>query len=93
MTCMLNSKAYLFIIAVSPQFIKSAYGPIWSQATLTGILTSLMQLSIYDGLAVSAGKSRDLVIANPKVTLQLGPAVGHAFVIAAGFTAWHGLQL
>jgi threonine/homoserine/homoserine lactone efflux protein len=60
---------------------------------LLGILTGFMQLSIYDGLAVSAGKSRDLLIANPKATRLLVPAGGHAFVIAAGFTAWHGLQL
>jgi threonine/homoserine/homoserine lactone efflux protein len=50
-TCMLNPKAYLFTIAVYPQFIKPAYGPIWVQALLMGILTALMQLAIYGGLA------------------------------------------
>ncbi len=92
-TCMLNPKAYLFVIAVYPQFIKPAYGPIWTQALVMGVLTAFMQFSIYGGLAVAAGKSRDLLIANPMTTMWIGRGVGLAFIIAAGFTAWHGLQV
>ena len=89
-TCILNPKAYLFTVAVYPQFIKPLYGPIWSQAVVMGILTALMQLGIYGGLAVAAGKSRDLLIANPTATMLAGRLVGFVFIIAAGFTAWHG---
>ena len=92
-TCMLNPKAYLFTIAVYPQFIKPVYGPIWSQALVMGVLTAVMQFSIYGGLAVAAGKSRDLLIANPKTTMWVGRAVGLIFIIAAGLTAWHELKL
>jgi threonine/homoserine/homoserine lactone efflux protein len=92
-TCMLNPKAYLFTIAVYPQFIKPLYGPIWSQAVVMGILTALMQLGIYGGLALAAGKSRDLLIANPTATMLAGRLVGLVFIIAAGFTAWKGLKL
>ncbi len=28
-TCILNPKAYLFVLAVYPQFMKPLYGPIW----------------------------------------------------------------
>lgn len=31
-TCLLNPKAYLFVLAVFPQFMRPEYGPIWSQA-------------------------------------------------------------
>ena len=89
-TCILNPKAYLFTVAVYPQFIKPLYGPIWSQAVVMGILTALMQLGIYSGLAVAAGKSRDLLIANPTATMLAGRLVGFVFIIAAGFTAWKG---
>jgi threonine/homoserine/homoserine lactone efflux protein len=89
-TCMLNPKAYLFVIAVYPQFIKPQYGAIWSQALVMGVLTSLMQLGIYGSLALAAGKSRDLLIANPAVTMWVGRLVGLVFIVAAGVTAWHG---
>ncbi len=92
-TCVLNPKAYLFTIAVYPQFIKPAYGPIWSQALVMGLLTALMQFSIYGSLAFAAGKSRDMLIANPTATMWIGRAVGFAFFVAAGFTAWHGLKI
>jgi threonine/homoserine/homoserine lactone efflux protein len=92
-TCMLNPKAYLFTIAVYPQFIKPVYGPVWSQALVMGLLTALMQFGIYGSLAIAAGKSRDLLIANPATTMWLGRGVGLVFIIAAGITAWHGLSL
>jgi threonine/homoserine/homoserine lactone efflux protein len=92
-TCMLNPKAYLFTISVYPQFIKPAFGPIWSQALVMGLLTALMQFSIYGSLAIAAGKSRDLLIANPNATMWVGRAVGVAFFVAAGFTAWHALKI
>ncbi len=38
-TCLINPKAYLFVLAVYPQFLKPAYGPIWMQATVMGLLT------------------------------------------------------
>jgi threonine/homoserine/homoserine lactone efflux protein len=92
-TCMLNPKAYLFTISVYPQFIKPIYGPIWTQALVMGLLTALMQFSIYGSLAFAAGKSRDLLIANPRATMWVGRVVGFAFFLAAGLTAWHGLKL
>ena len=87
-TCIINPKAYLFTIAVYPQFLKPEFGPIWAQAVVMGILTALMQLGIYGGLAIAAGKSRDLLIANPAATMFVGRAVGVLFFVAAAFTAW-----
>ena len=37
--CLINPKAYLFVFAVYPQFLKPAYGPIWMQATIMGLMT------------------------------------------------------
>jgi threonine/homoserine/homoserine lactone efflux protein len=91
-TCMLNPKAYLFTISVYPQFIKPLYGPILGQALVMGVMTALMQLGIYGSLALAAGKSRDLLIANPRATMLIGRLVGLVFIIAAGITAWEGLR-
>ncbi|UJW85980.1 LysE family translocator [Devosia sp. SL43] len=90
-TCLLNPKAYLFVLAVFPQFIRPEYGPIWSQALVMGIMTVTMQFVIYGGLALAAGKGRDALIGNPQATIWIGRGAGALFIAAALFTAWHGI--
>lgn len=90
-TCLLNPKAYLFVLAVFPQFMRPEYGPIWSQALIMGLMTVVMQFLIYGGLALAAGKGRDALVSHPEVTIWIGRGAGALFVAAALFTAWHGL--
>jgi threonine/homoserine/homoserine lactone efflux protein len=90
-TCLLNLKAYLFVLAVFPQFMRPEYGPIWSQALVMGLMTVLMQLAIYGSLVVAAGKGRDALVGHPEVTVWIGRGGGALFVMVALFTAWHGL--
>lgn len=90
-TCLLNPKAYLFVLAVFPQFMRPEYGPIWSQALVLGGMTVVMQFLIYGGLALAAGRGRDALVGHPEVTIWIGHAAGALFVAAAAFTAWHGL--
>lgn len=89
-TCLLNPKAYLFTLAVYPQFLKPVYGPIWSQALVMGLMTVLVQCAIYGGVAIAAGKSRDFLVASPHLTTFIGRAAGVLFVAIAVLTAWHG---
>lgn len=90
-TCLLNPKAYLFVLAVFPQFMRPEYGPIWSQALVMGLMTVAMQFLIYGGLALAAGKGRDALVGHPEVTIWIGRGAGALFVAAALFTAWHGV--
>jgi threonine/homoserine/homoserine lactone efflux protein len=90
-TCLLNPKAYLFVLAVMPQFVRPEYGPIWSQALVMGTMTVVMQFLIYGGLALAAGKGRDALIGNPQATIWIGRGAGALFIAAALFTAWHGI--
>ena len=90
-TCLLNPKAYLFVLAVFPQFMRPEYGPIWSQALVMGLMTVVMPFLIYGGLALAAGKGRDALVGHPDVTIWIGRGAGALFVAAALFTAWHGL--
>jgi threonine/homoserine/homoserine lactone efflux protein len=90
-TCLLNPKAYLFVLAVFPQFMRPEYGPIWSQALVMGVMTVTMQFLIYGALALAAGKGRDALIGNPQATIWIGRGAGALFVAAALFTAWHGV--
>jgi threonine/homoserine/homoserine lactone efflux protein len=90
-TCVLNPKAYVFVLAVYPVFIQAKYGPVWSQALVMGVLTALTQLGIYGGLGIAAAKSRELLISNPKVTIWIGRAAGVMFIFVAALTIWHAL--
>ncbi len=57
-TCLLNPKAYLFILTVYPQFMRREYGPLWAQALVFGCLTVATQFGIYGSLALAAAKGR-----------------------------------
>lgn len=91
-TCLINPKAYLFIFAVYPQFLKPEYGPLWIQAVIMGAMTIAMQFAIYGGLAITAGRSRNLLIANPRATAFAGRAAGLLLVAVSVFTVWEGLR-
>ena len=90
--CLINPKAYLFVFAVYPQFLKPAYGPIWIQAFIMGLMTIAMQFAVYGGLAISAGRSRNLLVANPRATAFAGRAAGLLLVAVSLLTAWEGLR-
>ena len=92
-TCLLNPKAYLFVVAVYPQFLRPEYGPIWSQALVMGVLTFLMQFTIYGGLGVAAASSRNFLLNNPDVTIWIGRSAGIVFMVAALLTLANGLGL
>ncbi|NKJ07041.1 MULTISPECIES: LysE family translocator [Rhizobium] len=92
-TCLINPKAYLFIFAVYPQFLKPDYGPMWIQAVIMGAMTIVTQFAIYGGLAVTAGRSRNLLIANPRATALAGRAAGLLLVAVSAFTVWEGLRM
>lgn len=88
-TCLLNPKAYLFVLAVYPQFLRPEFGPIWSQALVMGALSVTMQFLVYGALALAAGRGRDALVGNPAATIWIGRGAGALFLVAALFTAWH----
>ena len=90
-TCVLNPKAYMFVLAVYPTFIRPQFGPVWAQALVMGVLTLITQFSIYGGLGAAAAKSRDLLTGHPQVTITIGRVCGLVFFGVAGFTVWHVL--
>ncbi|RFB80119.1 LysE family translocator [Methylovirgula sp. 4M-Z18] len=90
MTCLLNPKAYLFVIAVFPQFLSPQYGPLWPQAIVMGLMTMLTQGAVYGSVALVAGSSRDFLVGSPGITILAGRLAGILFILVAGLTAWHG---
>ncbi len=91
-TCVLNPKAYMFVLAVYPTFIQPRFGPVWAQALAMGILTVVTQFTIYGGLGAAAAKARDFLTGNPKITITIGRVCGLVFFAVAAFTVWHALR-
>ncbi|MBG1233440.1 LysE family translocator [Aestuariivirga litoralis] len=91
-TCILNPKAYMFVLAVYPTFIQPRFGPVWMQALVMGLLTLVTQFVIYGGLGVAAAKAREFLTGNPAVTITIGRVCGVIFFVVAGFTVWHALN-
>lgn len=90
LTCLLNPKAYVFTLSVYPQFLKPQYGSLTSQALVLGVMTALMQFTIYGGLGFAAGRSRDILVSSPRSTILVGRVAGALFIAIAALTAWHG---
>lgn len=91
-TCLLNPKAYLFVLAVYPQFIRPHYGPIASQALAMGTLTVLTQLVVYGGLGFAAGYAREAMKRNQTATQWIGRLAGGLFMAVAVLTLWTALR-
>ena len=89
-SCMLNPKAYVFVLSVYPQFVRAQIGDVWLQTAIFGLITVLMQFAIYGGLALAVSAGRRLIVANPGVTVLVGRAAGALFIVAGPLTAWHG---
>ncbi|MDQ0422585.1 threonine/homoserine/homoserine lactone efflux protein [Peteryoungia aggregata LMG 23059] len=89
-TCLLNPKAWAFILAVYPQFMRPEYGPFWRQALVMGALTLMLQALVYGGLAVAAAKGRDALVSKPQITIWIGRAAGWLLVVVAALMLVEG---
>ncbi len=92
LSIMLNPKAYLFTLAVLPQFLHPRTGMIWMQAGVLWVIIATTQIGVYGGVAVAAGKLRDWLAARPAAGITINRTVGTTLMLAALLTAWHGWQ-
>jgi threonine/homoserine/homoserine lactone efflux protein len=53
-TSLLNPKAYLFMLAIFPQFLRPGQGPLWVQSGVLGAITALTQAGVYGAMAFAA---------------------------------------
>ncbi len=92
LTCLMNPKAYVFMLAIFPQFLRPEYGPVWLQAVVLGLIIAATQAVVYGAMAWGAAGARDWLRSNPRGQVRVGRAVGAVLVVAAFFTAWSGWQ-
>ncbi len=90
-TCLLNPKAYLFVIAVYPQFLHPAFGPVWRQGIVLGVLTMVMQACIYGAVAWGGDRARRTLIDSPGLTAWVGRGAGLLLILVVAVTLWENL--
>lgn len=92
LTCLLNPKAYVFMLAVFPQFLRAEYGSIAAQAAVLAAITSGTQMVVYGGVAAGAVGLRGWLRGNARTQVLLGRGVGGLLLGVAVWTAWQGWQ-
>ena len=92
-TCIVNPKAWMFVMSVVPQFLKPSFGPLLPQAVVMGVMTVTVQGTIYGGLGLAALKGRDALVKNPQTTVRIGRAAGWLLVAVAAITLWEAVRL
>lgn len=92
-TCLLNPKAYLFMLAVFPQFLKPDYGPLWLQALVLWAIIATCQAAVYGGMALAGDRVKAWLGSKPAADLLLARLVGAMLLAVAAFTAWEGWHL
>jgi threonine/homoserine/homoserine lactone efflux protein len=93
LTCLLNPKAYLFMIAVSPQFLRPDAGvlwPIWLQAFVLFLIGGACQIIVYGSVALAAARVRVWLSASSASQIVFGRTVGALLIGTAMWTLWSG---
>ncbi|MCB5202736.1 LysE family translocator [Neorhizobium sp. T786] len=91
-TCLVNPKAYLFMLAIYPQFLRPDFGPLAPQAAVMAAITAATQLAVYGGLALAAGKARETIVGNGRATIWIGRGAGVLLLAVSLVTLWEGLR-
>jgi len=92
---LLNPKAYLFMLAIFPQFLRPEYGLVWLQALVMWLIIALNQLVVYGGVALMADRARQWLQGKPAAGTMATRCVGALLLAAAmftGFEGWRGIQ-
>lgn len=89
-TNLTNPKAYLFMLAVFPQFVRPERGSVVAQAALLWLVIAATQVGVYGGLALAADRARRWLGAGRAMTAGLGRAVGALLIGSAVWAGWQG---
>lgn len=90
-TCLLNPKAYIFMLAIFPQFVHAESGPIWAQAGVLAIITAATQIVVYGSLAMLAVRAQAALSTRPQANAWMAKAVGLILIVAAVLTVYGGM--
>jgi len=90
LTCLMNPKAYLFCLAVVPQFIRPELGRVALQGFVLFLIGALAQVLVYGGMALAAGRVRGWLAGSTGAQVATGRAVGALLMLTAAWTLAQG---
>jgi len=90
LTCLMNPKAYLFCLAVVPQFIRPELGRIALQGFVLFLIGALAQVLVYGGMALAAARMRSWLAGSAGAQVTAGRAVGLLLIATAVWTLASG---
>ncbi len=90
LTNLLNPKAYAFMLAVFPQFVRREGGAVWLQAVVLGAIIVATQFSVYGAVVLAAARARGWLAARPRALAWLGRSVGLLLFVVALLSALAG---
>jgi threonine/homoserine/homoserine lactone efflux protein len=86
LTCLLNPKAYLFMIAVYPQFARPEHGSMAVQAVAMGALIALTQAAVYGTVALGAVRVKAWLRGSGRAQVLAGQSVGAVLLLGAAWS-------
>ena len=89
LTNLLNPKAYVFMLAVFPQFVRPDRS-IAGQALVLGTIIAVTQGGVYGAVALVADGLRDWLRTNPRASRNIARTVGALLLAMAVFTVVEG---
>lgn len=93
LTNLLNPKAYLFMLAIFPQFIQVGHGAFWLQAVVLWVIIAVTQTAVYGGVACAGHRVRNWLAMRPEANARLRRAVGGLLLASACYTAYAGWRI
>jgi len=90
LTNMLNPKAYLFTLAIYPQFFRPEYGPLVPQAFVMWLIIAATQIGVYGSVVMAAHGVRSWFAQNPRSGIVIGWVVGLTLISSGIWSAYSG---
>ena len=93
LTCLLNPKAYLFMIAVYPQFARPEHGSMAVQAVAMGAIIAATQAAVYGVVVIGADRARQFLRGSGRGQVLAGQAVGVLLMAGSAWMVWQGMGM
>lgn len=92
-TSLMNPKAYVFMLAVFPQFIRPDAGPVLVQAIALALITAATQAAVYGSVAFLSGHASAWLNGNPEKGVLAARVVGGVLMLSALMVGVQGWRL